>query len=770
VVAGLGVLVPVFVHGRVLGPFDLLAFIGLTKQPGVGLHIYQNPDLIDSLIPWTTIAWHQVHQGHLPIWNPYSGLGMPLAFNWQTAPFALPALVGYLAPVRDAFTVGVATNIVVAGTGAYLLGRVLGMGVVASAAAGTIFELSGPFVAWLGYPFPSVMCWAGWMFAVGLLLLRGRHRAGYTVALAVIVALSLYGGAPEGFAVLMVAVTVFFVVALVSRAEWAGGAGPILIPGLNLLAAAVAGTFLAAPFALPGIQLTAGSVRSSYLDGGLLPGHTLVYLALQGFDGLPIFHHGRVVVFGPTVFYSETAMYVGITALVLAGLAIFRKHRQPEVRGFALVIVVCLALVFVPPIVTLAYKLPLLGRVDWVRALMPFALALAVLAGYGLDLVVRAVRLRDTARWLGVGFAIAGFALACVWLFGRGHLSPAQASVRAHSFIWPAVETAAGLGIAGFLLWASRPRHRPGTGVSDIGRPAPRAPRPGPWSRTIAALGLLTVLTAFLISAGATMIEWSQQSFPQTPASKVFVSEVGSSTVAFASFGCLLGLAPNINGVYGVHELGVYDPIIPKKYFTAWPIDTGTAAGSPGLNTFCPAVTTASVAREFGVGYILTKAGKPAPAGTTYVRQMGGEVLYRVGGSGEATVTPMPGGVMPANDVVGTPVAVHHPGPSEWRIVTDSNKPQALRLHLTDVPGWHASIDGKPLALETYAGMMLQARIGPGRHIIVLHYWPQTFTVGIVLALLSAVALVALLLIASHRKRGVRLGRPGPSDAEAHPS
>jgi hypothetical protein len=144
VVAGLGVLVPVFVHGRVLGPFDLLAFIGLTKQPGVGLHIYQNPDLIDSLIPWTTIAWHQVHEGHLPIWNPYSGLGMPLAFNWQTAPFALPALVGYLAPVRDAFTVGVATNIVVAGTGAYLLGRVLGMGVVASAAAGTIFELSGP--------------------------------------------------------------------------------------------------------------------------------------------------------------------------------------------------------------------------------------------------------------------------------------------------------------------------------------------------------------------------------------------------------------------------------------------------------------------------------------------------------------------------------------------------------------------------------------------------------------------------------------------------
>ncbi len=56
----------------------------------------QISDLIREIIPWTTLAWTQVHHGILPLWNPYSALGAPLAFNWQSGAFSLPALVGYL--------------------------------------------------------------------------------------------------------------------------------------------------------------------------------------------------------------------------------------------------------------------------------------------------------------------------------------------------------------------------------------------------------------------------------------------------------------------------------------------------------------------------------------------------------------------------------------------------------------------------------------------------------------------------------------------------
>ncbi len=138
--SGIAILFPFLIRGGVFGPFDLLVQAGLTKQPGATIHISQNGDLANSLIPWWTLAWQQVHHGHLPLWNPYGGLGMPLAFNWQSAPFSLPALVGYLAPVRYAFTVAVMVSIVVAGSGAYVLGRVLGWVWLPAPAVGTVFE------------------------------------------------------------------------------------------------------------------------------------------------------------------------------------------------------------------------------------------------------------------------------------------------------------------------------------------------------------------------------------------------------------------------------------------------------------------------------------------------------------------------------------------------------------------------------------------------------------------------------------------------------
>jgi hypothetical protein len=763
----MAVLVPFLIHGGVFGPFDLLDQAGLTKQPGVAAHIAQNGDLANSLMPWWALDWQQVHHGQLPIWNPYGGLGMPLAFNWQSAPFSLPALVGYLSPLRYAFTVGVMVNIIVAGSGAYVLGRVLGMGVVASAAVGTVFELSGPITAWLGYPFPSVMSWSGWMLAMGLLLLRGRHRAGYIVALALCVAFSLYGGAPEGFVVLILATGVFFAVLLLTRARWLGGSGPILRPGIDLLVATAAGGALGAPFALPAIQLANQSARGSTAATAASPPHVLLYLAFQGFDGLPILHDGHMVVFEVySLFYTENAMYLGVTALALAAMAMVLHRRRPEVQALSVVTVLCLALVFVPPVVNLADKLPLLGQVSWLRASMPLALVLAVLAGYGVDFVVRSDSARLAARWLGGAFGIAALALADLWIFGRGNLPPDAASVRAHSFIWPVVETVAGLGVAGFLWWVARLRQRSAasTDIQGAGTGANGALR---WSGTMAGLGLLAVQTAFLVSAGAQMMESSPHWFPQTRTTQEFAASVGSATVADGSPGCQLGIGPNDNDPYGVHELAIYDPIIPKKYFTAWSADSGSPSGFPLLYVFCPAVTTVEVAREFGVGYVMEMAGHPGPVGSVFVRYLADEDLYRIPGSGEATVAPLVSGALPADSVVGTPVTVHHPGPSRWTLDTSSDEPQALRLHLTDVPGWHATIDGKPLALEPYAGIMLQARIPAGVHKIVLRYWPQTFTEGIVLALGSATFLVVLVVASSFRKRR-RTASGAPVSSRAH--
>jgi len=52
-------------------------------------------------------------------------------------------------------------------------------------------------------------------------------------------------------------------------------------------------------------------------------------------------------------------------------------------------------------------------------------------------------------------------------------------------------------------------------------------------------------------------------------------------------------------------------------------------------------------------------------------------------------------------------------------------------------------MDGKPLALHSFAGVMLEARIPPGRDRVELWYWPDALTVGLVLALCTGAVLVA---------------------------
>lgn len=751
--AAAAAMAPALAHGTALGPFDRLYQHGLTAQPGTVAHNRYTADLITEMMPWAATAWSQVHHGHLPLWNPNSGLGMPLAFNWQSAPFSVPSLFGYLAPQHLAYTVEVLITLVVAGTGAYAFARVLGLGVLGCAMAGTAFELSGPFFfQFLGWPISSVMSWAGWLFAAGTLVIRGRRRMASSVMLAVALACAIYAGEPDALAVLIEGFALYALVILAIRARRARTVQVVVRPGIRIGLSAGAGLLLGAPLLLPGLQLSAASLRAGR---GSPPAGTLRGLwtvVFQGFDGLPLAGNRLFAPYGTTV-----GEYLGVVAVVLAVAGAVRLRRRPEVSALGVTALVAAAIVFEPILPGILGVLP--WGIRWSFNSVVLAFAVAMLAGAGADALVRSARGRTTTTWALGGFAATAVVLALVWLFGRGHLGPAEAHIRARSFIWPAVQVVVGSSLVGGLAYLRAGRRRRFHSESNRRSPA-RA-------RLSVGAALLACQTAFLLVAGGQAWSSSNEYFATTPAVDALARSVGSQVVGFGIPACdvmpSMGIPQDANVAYGVHELDVYDPVVPRKLLRAWKAASGEPASiSKSISVFCPAVDSVRLARLYGVGFILEPPGAQGPPGTAFVRRVGDETLYRVPGASAAVlVAKRPLQSEPSQWAEGTPQVVSNPDPASWRMAVRAPAPSVLRLHLLSVPGWHATIDGRPLVLRGFGGTMLEADIPAGSHLIALHYWPAAFTVGIALGGATVVTFLLALAVALLGRR--RTAAPLPA-------
>jgi hypothetical protein len=756
--AGLLAMAPALVHGIHLGSYDFLTTTPGLATSSVPVRHYPIPiDQITEFIPWTLLDWTQVHHGHLPLWNQYSALGTPLAFNWQAGTFSPMSVVGYLVPQDLAYTASVLATLFVAGSGAYLLGRVLGLGVIASAMAGTVFELSGSFMAWLGWPIAAVMAWTGWLLAAVILVTRQRRRARHVAFLAVVSAFAVYAGQLDTL-VLLAVTTLVFAVVLLAVLRIREGPRRIGKPLLDLGLGALAGACLAAPLALPGLQLAVSSVRTRDIQNLQLPPHTAVNLAFQGFDGFPWLGSQW---FGPSN-YFESAAYVGIVALALALVGVAIRRRRAEVIALSVLTVVMAGIVFVPALVGVLGHLPYGTRVQWHRALVPLDFGLAMLAGVGTDALIRRGSWRQAARLLAI--VLWGFSalLLVLWVVARGTLPPVMAHVRATSFVWPLVAAVVGGAVVSALRWGGR---RP---VQDT--PAPTGNDTSPTRRGVwAAAVLLAMESVFLITAGAPLWSSSPRPLTPTPAEAQLRRLTHGALVGYGTHNCWdLGILQEVNAPLGVPEFAAYDPMLPRAYMTSWSAVAGTSAGPPVASylprsEFCPAIQSVAQARLYGVQYLLEPAGTNPPSGTIFEARVGNEGLYRVPGASRATLSPLrPDGTFPNTNAPATSAPVTQPTPGSWSVVTRAVLPSVLRLRLTAVPGWHGTIDGRPLPLEKFSGVMLQARIPPGRHTVVLRYWPGAFTAGLLLAAASAVAL-ALALVASRRHRSGKPDGPGSS-------
>jgi hypothetical protein len=708
--------------GGSFGSFDtVISFtsLGTGAYPGAP-HNVLNGDSVTLMVPFNTFDWTAIHHLQFPLWNDLNLLGLNQFLNFQSAVLSLPDLASYLAPLRYAFLVVVAMKLLIAGTGAYVLCRVLGLRSLASALGGITFMLSGAFAGWLTWPLSGVVAWLGWIAALAILAYRWKARRSYMVLLALSVAFCVYGGFPEAYFFVAGALATFFVVlaalALVGRRR-------LSLPGVARVAIGVlAGGALSAPLWLPGLQAVKGSHRGTLTGFAGLDARTLALLVAPGYYGLPIK--------GSTWFYSqgnyyETAVFVGVITLVLAGAAVLRWWRHPTVVALAAMVVVAMAVSYQTRSFHVVYTLLRHANLDSVpirRMRAVVGLPLGVLSALGLETLLRARGERRMLITYWVMSAIVAAFVALLWYRAlSGKLPAARHELRLDSLWWP-IGLVAACVLAGILFLFAR-------------RFARRAS-----ARRIVVAGAAVLFgaeTAFLLFSGVGINTYSKSFFPVTPAIARLKAVVGSGLVGLDTGTPTqsqtmepVGFYPDANLGYGVAEYAGHDPLIPQAYFTS----------RGGMSYVEPDIDSAALAREYGIAWILQEPGTslPAPPGTRYAGSFAGERLYAVPGATRFSL--VAGGGSGASRPVSS---IEHPVTSSWTLTIDASAPSQLVMRVTDLPGWHASIDGRALTLSRYKGLMLEAAVPAGPHVIHLWYLPTRLVIGTWLALATLAALLA---------------------------
>ncbi len=382
---------PGLLHVVTSNPQAVDAYLGPGKAAWLPGRPYIDPNsgfTTQALGHLATLDW--LH-GHIPWWNPYEGLGAPLAGEMQSGAFFLPTflLLFHQGMLYLQIFLETAT-----GWATYLLVRRLGVGRTFSIAGGVAFGLCGSY-AWLTHaPVRPILLLPLSLLGVERALTAARERrAGGWRLLAVALAFSILAGFPETTFIDGLFVVWWAVLRM------SGPGRDCWRPMVTKLAAGlVAGVALAAPLLvafltfLPHANLGGHGPVEAHAS---LPPAGLSQLLLpyslgpiNGFRGGGILT-GNVDTI--TALWGSVGGYLTVT-LVAAGLVgvVGRRNRRLRV-GLGLWVLLCLLRTFgFGPVVWLMAGTPGINSTAFYRyADASWELAIVVLAVLGMDDIAR---------------------------------------------------------------------------------------------------------------------------------------------------------------------------------------------------------------------------------------------------------------------------------------------------------------------------------------------------------------------------------------------
>jgi hypothetical protein len=396
-----------------------LQAIALTWPATLGGQVYFRRDVHLMWLSQSQGYARAFSEGAWPLWNPLASFGQPLLAdaNAQVLYPTTPLLLAL--PPWTYYALYVLAHLLLAGLGAALLARRLGMGPLAAWAAGALWMASGPLLSVVDtWNQLAGAAWMPWSIAAGLAALRGRPRGALAWGLAS--ALQLTAGAPEMLLCAWAAVAVLGLAqarrshlepARVGRAAAGAAAAAVLTFGL------AAGQWIPALDAARRAGRTELS-REARTHWSVSPVHLAQSIVPVPLHRLALLPRVREDVFGaPDPFLPS--IYLGAVGGLLAAAALGRATRPT--LGLAAVALFCalvamgrhawlydLLAATAPPL--RAFRYP-------AKALLLGSLAWSLLAARGLEVVAASGRTSAAAI---VGLFVALACAATAWTLAPG--------------------------------------------------------------------------------------------------------------------------------------------------------------------------------------------------------------------------------------------------------------------------------------------------------------------------------------------------------------
>lgn len=669
--------------------FILLIAVFFYRQIFLGQVFYCCDNLLIN-IPSKLFLVSELRQGRFPLWNPYIFSGSPFLADINLALLYPMNVFYFFLPPFQALTAGALLDVLVGMMGMYLLCRSLRCHLLASLVGAVVFGFSGTMVTYVNnIPMLQAASLAPWLLWGWHRLLNKPSIVRY-LGIVCIASLQVLAGHPQltYYSWLLTIVFVLFVCP-----------GKILLK-IGLLSAVVLLTFfLTGVQVVPFVEFAMLSTRIgrgfAYASFDSLHPLNIVRLFIPNVVG--VLRDGTAWAQGGSVYG-----YVGALALIFVFAARW---------GFWKIIVgvsFLLALGKYTPVFGIAYWLVpgIAGFRSPQHFLLPFTIAVSVLAAYGFDVMkkraIRKIGVIGMMGGIGGGLLfffsakLTGFVLQLSTMYSTRVLE------KLHSFSAAAIETMVRLTATNMMF----------VGILIVIAGFV-------WQKSRKVVVLFVFLELLLFAQNGML------SIDHTEAMR-WITAMRDQVKPIAD--------PSRYPYPGKKQFGVFD----WDRESAWQVEILR----PNLNMIAELSTmygyASLVYREY---QMYASSASADPTGVQLDDPTGGKVAMLTG----------PRLFFLDKKLQKHPVEIQFYTSNDVRLLTNKNEAGTVVFIDVNYPGWRVWVDGRESRIKTYEKVYKSVWVEKGSHEIRFTFFPQSFQVGLLMSGIGGVVFIALIFLAGQK-------------------